>query len=244
MAVSRIGTANGTGTNGSAPGAITPHASTAVGDLLLFVHFSKINTNGTQAVTLPAGFTSIANNRTANGLLAVGWRIRQSGDTTHQATVSGHTTGTSGDSIVEFIETWRDASRTAPIGNVGTMLDQGTSALTVGAIAVPAGTVPVGGALFVCAGREENTTSQTVLSGDSLTWSTGGLNDTTAGADASVISQAGINATAGAVTPTNKTITVAGTSTTARAVMFVIAPAAPPTIGITPSSLTFNYTIP
>ena len=229
MAVSYIGSAAGTPTNGSAPGAITPHASTQTGDLIIFYHFSKINTNGTQSVTLPTGFTSIYNNRDANGLIACGWKIRQAGDTSYQATVANHTSGTSGDSIVEFVETWRGTHTTAPIGAVGSGFTNGTAALTVGPITVPAGTIAIGNAIKFFWGKEENTSSQTLLTGDSLTWATGGLNDTTAGADASCGSQHGINASAGAVTPTNKTITTAGTTATSRAVSFTIVQAPAPT---------------
>src|SRR3990172_1516188 len=50
-AVSYIGASNLIATDGTAPGAITPNASTADGDLLVFYHYSRA-TGGNETVTL------------------------------------------------------------------------------------------------------------------------------------------------------------------------------------------------
>ena len=78
MAVSYIGVSNLIATNGAAPGAITPNASTQNGDLMIFYHYSRA-TGGNETVTLPTGFTSVVNEINANyGLIAVGYRIKLS----------------------------------------------------------------------------------------------------------------------------------------------------------------------
>ncbi len=222
MAISRVGHSTVIDTNGGAPGAITPHASTATGDLLLFFHFSKINTVGSQTVTIPTGFTSLVNARTANGLIAIGWKFRVGGETTYQATIAGHTTGNSGDSVLEWIESYRGAHATTPVLATGTATDLASS-LNMGSIPVPASTdVPVGGAIIFFGGREENVTGQTTLTGDGLTWAQGQRGDTTLGADAGAVTQWGLNGSASPITPTAKTITTTGTAATGLGVSLIL----------------------
>jgi hypothetical protein len=222
-AVSFVGSSNIIGTNGTAPGAITPHASTAVGDLLIFYHFSRSPGNN-ETVTLPVGFTSVFNAVTTSGLVAVGWRIRQSGDTTYTAQgVTNHATGTSGDAIVEFIETYRGTHTTSPIVNFTASNSTWASATNIGPIAAAAtATVDDGDALVVFGGRFENITAQTTLTGHSLTWAQGTRADTTQGADAGAVTQHGINASGSTQTVTAKTITTTGTAQIGSGRMFTI----------------------
>jgi hypothetical protein len=103
MPVGFVGASNLIATNGTAPGAITPHASTVNGNLLLWFHYSRA-TGGNETVVFPAGWNQVFNSVTANnGLVAMAWRNRTAGDTTYTATVTNHTTGTSGETILEWI---------------------------------------------------------------------------------------------------------------------------------------------
>lgn len=118
MAISYIGVSNLIATNGSAPAAITPAAATAVNDLLLFFHYSRCDSVGgtSERVTVPNGFTEIVNAPFQSfGLICVGWRIRQTGDTSYTSTVTGHTSGTTGDTILQWIETYRGVYTNIPV---------------------------------------------------------------------------------------------------------------------------------
>lgn len=222
-ATSFIGTSNLIATNGSAPGAITPNASTANGDLLVFYHYSRA-TVGNETVTLPAGFTSVFNSVTTNqGLVAVGWRIKQASDTTFTATVANHSTGGSGETIVEWIETFRGTDTTNPIVDFTASLSTWASSTNIGPISAPASaTVTDGDMVVVFGGRFNTATSQTVLSGDSLTWATRTLNSTGSGANASAVTQTGLNATGLNQTVTAKTIATAGVAAAGAGRMFII----------------------
>lgn len=222
-ATSYIGASNLIVTNGGAPGAITPNASTANGDLLVFYHYSRA-TGGNETVTLPAGFTSVFNSVTANqGLVAVGWRIRQAGDTTYTATVTNHTASGSGETILEWIETFRGTDTVSPIIDYTASLSTWTSSLNIGPISAPGtATVRDGDMVVVFGGRFENTTAQTVLTGNSLTWTTRTRNDTTQGSDASAVAQTGLNASGINQTVTAKTITTTGTAQAGAGRMFII----------------------
>src|SRR3989338_2780267 len=170
-AASYIGNSNLIATNGTAPGAITPHASTANGDLMVFFHYSRA-TGGNETVTLPTGFNSVFNSVTANqGLVAVGWNVKDAGDPgTFTATVTNHTTGNSGETILEWISTYRGTDTTNPIVNFTASLSTWTSSLNIGPISAPAtATVNDGDMAVVFGGRFENISAQTTLTGDIFT---------------------------------------------------------------------------
>src|SRR3989344_3124110 len=159
-AAAYIGNSNIIYTNGGTPGVITPNASTINGDLLVFYHYSRA-TGGNETVTLPTGFTSVFNSVTANrGLVAVGWRIKQTGDSTFQASVTNHTSSTSGETIVEFIQTYRGTDATNPIIDYTASLSNWVTSLNIGPISAPgsdktvtAKTVTATGTTQVGAGR-------------------------------------------------------------------------------------------
>ncbi|MDP2930503.1 MAG: hypothetical protein Q8N56_02775, partial [bacterium] len=218
-----IGNSNIIYTNGGVPTAITPHASTIDGDLLVFYHYSRA-TGGNETVTLPSGFTSVFNSVTANyGLVAVGWRIKQSGDTTFTATVTNHTSGTSGETIVELIQTYSGTDATTPIVNYTASLSTWASSLNLGPIAAPASaTVTNDDMVVVFGGKFENVTGQTLLTGDSLTWTIRTTLNTTLGLDAGGVIQTGLNASGSDKTVTAKTVTATGVTQTGSGRMFII----------------------
>jgi hypothetical protein len=223
MAVERIGVSNLITTNGGAPGAITANASTAIGDLLVWFHYSRA-TGGNETVSFPSGWDTVFNSVTANqGLVAVATRIRQSGDGTYQASITNHTSGTSGETVLQFIETFRGADPTTPIVNFTASLSTWASSLTIGSIAAPAtATVNPGDAVVVFGGRFENVTGQTTLTGDNLTWAQGTRIDTTLGLDAGAVTQIGRNLSGSNQTVTAKSITTTGTAQTGAGRMFII----------------------
>lgn len=222
-AASYIGNSNMIYTNGGAPGAITPNASTLDGDLLVFYHYSRA-TGGNETVNLPAGFTPVFNSVTASrGLVAVGWRIKQAGDGTFQANITNHTAGTTGETVIEFIQTYRGTDATNPIVNYTASLSNWTSSLNIGPIAAPAiATVNDGDMTVVFGGRFENVTGQTVLAGDSLTWAVRTTANTTQGTDAGAVVQTGLNSTGASQTVTAKTVTTTGTAQAGAGRMFII----------------------
>jgi len=224
MAVSYIGVSNLIATNGGAPGAITPAASTFNGDLLVAYHYSRA-TGGNETVSPPAGWNVIFNSVTANfGLVAAFWRVRQAGDSTYTFTVTNHTAGTSGETILQFIETYRGQAAT-PVTKITASLSTWASSLTLGPIAAPAtATVVDGGMAVVFAGRFENITARTLLTGNGLTWSLGTLNNTTLGLDAAAVTQIGLNASGSTQTLTAKSITTTGTALAGAGRMFIIEP--------------------
>lgn len=238
-ATSFIGASNLIATNGSAPGAITPNASTANGDLLVFYHYSAV-TGGNETVTPPAGFTSVFNSVTANrGLVAVGWRIKQAGDTTFTASVTNHSTGGGGETIVEWIETFRGTDTTNPIVNFTPSLSTWTSSLNIGPISAPTtATVTDGDMVVVFGGRFNTASGQTVLLGDSLTWATQTRNSTGSGANASAVTQTGLNASGVNQTVTAKTISTTGTAAAGGGRMFIIKKV-PDVTPPTPNPMTF-----
>lgn len=230
MAVSFVGFSTVTTTIGNQTH--TPHASTATDDLVIFFHYTTPDT-GTEAVTPPTGFTPIFNAiNTSFGLIAAAWRIRQAGDTTYASTVANHTTGTSGDSMLEWLETYRGHDAATPIGSVTAANTTWASSLNIGPINPPAATsLDVDNMLVVFGGRMENVTSQTTLTTLGLTWEPGPFGSTNTGRDAGSVTQHGLNATAGAVTVTAQTITTAGTAQAGAGRMFIInAAAAPPPV--------------
>lgn len=233
-AVSYIGASNLIATNGGAPGAITPNASTQDGDLLIFYHYSRA-TGGNETVT-QSSFTFAFNSvTTGKGLVAVGWRIKQAGDTTFTATITNHTSSTSGETVLEWIETYRGADATAPIVNYTAALSNWATSLNLGPIAAPATTtINDGDMAVVFGGRFENITAQTLLTGDSLTWATRTLNNSALGTDAAAVTQNGLNSSGVDRTITAKTITTTGTTQVGAGRMFVIekADAVAPTISI------------
>ena len=227
MAVSYVGASNLIATNGTAPGAITPNASTQVGDLMIFFHYSRA-TGGNETVTIPTGFTSIINQVVANrGLLAVGYRIRQSGDTTFTATITNHTSGTSGETVLEWIESYSGGDPTTPIKS-GVQFSDWASALTLGIsgtdpiLAPTTATLEDGDMAVVFAGRFENITAQTTLTGDNLTWTQRTRNDSTLGLDAGAVTQNGLNSSNASQTITNKVITTTGTAQAGAGTIFII----------------------
>lgn len=237
MPVSYIGASNLIATNGGAPGAITPNASTQVGDLMIFYHYSRA-TGGNETVTVPTGFTTVINQMLANfGLIAVAYRFEQVGDTTFTATVTNHTSGTTGETILEWIESYSGADPTTPIKSGAGFSNWGSSTL-LGTVADPivaptTSTLDDGDMAVVFAGRFENVTGQTTLTGDNLTWTARTINNTTQGADAGAVTQNGLNASGTTQTITDKSITTTGTAQQGAGTIFIIA-AAPVTAGLDP----------
>lgn len=223
MAVSYIGASSVVATNGGAPGAITPHASTAVGDLLVFFHYSNVDSD-TETVTPPTGFTSVFNARSnLFGLICVATRIYQSGDTTFTASVTNHTSSTSGDTILEWIETYRGIDTANPIVNFTAANSTWASSTSIGSIAAPAtATVNDGDMVVVFGGRRDNVTGQTTLTGDNLTWNNNTIGDTNLGRDAGAVTQRGLNSSGSNQTVTAKTITTTGTAQAGAGRMFII----------------------
>lgn len=221
MAVSYIGASNLIKTNGGAPGAITPHASSTTGDLLVFFHYSRA-TGGDETVTSPSGFTNVFNSVTANqGLVCVATRQYTSG--TFTASITNHTSGTSGETVLEWIETYRGHDSAAPVVNYTASLSTWASSLNIGSIAAPGtATVHDGDMVVVLGGRFENITGQTTLTGDNLTWAQNTLCDSALGLDAGAVTQRGLNSSGSNQTVTAKTITTTGTAQVGAGRMFTI----------------------
>jgi hypothetical protein len=211
MALSYIGVSNVIATNGTAPGAITPHVSTAIGDLMLFWHFSRAD-GGDETVSMPAGWTPLFNVVTAaRGLFACYYRYRQSGDTTVQATVTNHAIGTTGETIVEFVETYRSATEAFSIR--ASVPSSWAASTSLGPISPPAdATILNGSWVIAAAGKYLGVSAQTTLTGDNLTWTARQRSSTTQGGDAALLTQTGDNASGSSQTLTAKTITGTVTS--------------------------------
>lgn len=226
MAVSYVGVSNLIATDGSAPGAITANASTQVGDLLIFYHYSRA-TGGNETVTVPAGFTTVVNIvLTSFGLVAVAYKERESGDTTYTATITNHTSGNAGETVLEFIETYRGHDSTTTVTS-GSTVSIWPSSVTLGPspdqiIAPTTNTVEPGDMAIVFAGRFENITSQTTLTGDNLTWTARTLNNTNLGSDAACVTQNGLNDTSTNQLITDKSITTTGTAQAGAGTIFII----------------------
>jgi hypothetical protein len=228
-----IGVSNIVLTDGGAPGALTPVSFTVAGDLLLWFHYSNADT-GNETVTPPTGFTPIINQiSTGFGLMALAWRIRQAGDTTYTATVTNHTTGTGGDTIIEWVETYTDVDLTTPVNDVSAALSTWASALPLGPVSASGiNPVPVNGVVVVYAGRRENITGQTLLTGDGLSWWGASpdpsfyqvLGNTNLGRDAGAVRQYGVNNTQSPVTLTDKSITTTGTAQAGAGFVVVLNP--------------------
>jgi hypothetical protein len=229
MAVSYIGASTVVATNGTQPGAVTPHASTTTDDLVIFFHFNRLMGGPGRSVAAPTGFSTAINDVSqTHGILAVFWKIREAGDSTYQATTTGHLTGNSGESILHWCETWRGTDLTNPIKSIASAASTWASSLNIGAIAAPPD--PSSDfAEYVCVfgGRSENITAQTTLTGNGHTWNQNTRADTTLGADAGAVTQRGVSDGGGTQTLTAKTITTTGTAQVGKGVMFTIqAPAA------------------
>lgn len=242
-AISFIGASNLIATNGGAPGAITPHASTQDGDLLVFYHYSRA-TGGNETVSL-SSFTTVFNSVTANnGLVAVMYRIKQAGDSTFTATITNHTSGNSGETVLEWIETYRGFDSSNPIVNYTASLSTWASSLNLGPISAPAtATVHDGDMVIVFGGRFENITGQTTLSGDNLAWTSQTLNNSTLGSDAAAVTQNGLNSSGSNQTVTAKTITTTGTTQAGAGRMFIIEKTPPTTTlgdGTNPGNVTIG----
>lgn len=220
------GSASGTwrATDGSAPGATTVHTSTATGDLLVWLHYGR-GTGGNETISWPAGWNEVFNTANATyGHFAMAWRIRESGDTTYTSTVSNYTTGTSGETILQAILTFRGHNATTPIGSHTATASTWASSLTLGSIAAPSSTsLPNGDWVVVAGFRFENVTGQTTLTGDNLTWSAiTPIPNTTSGSDAGGSIQYGANNSGSTQTITAKSITTTGTTQVGQGRMFVI----------------------
>jgi len=228
-----VGVSNIVLTNGGAPTALTPAALTVVGDLLLWFHYTNADT-GTETVTPPTGFTPIFNAiSTGFGLLALAWKIRAVSETTYTASVTNHTSSTTGDTIIEWVETWNDVDLTTPVNDVSGALSTWASSLTMGPVSASGlNQVPPNGVVIVYAGRRENITAETLLTGDGLSWwGTAAdatfhqiLGDTALGRDAGALRQYGVNNTQSPVTLTDKSITTTGTAQAGAGVMLVLNP--------------------
>jgi ribosome-associated protein YbcJ (S4-like RNA binding protein) len=243
MPLEYIGASNLIATNGGAPGAITAHANTLENDLLICFHYSRA-TGGNETVAAPVGggWTQIFNSVTANnGLVAVFWKIRSALDTTYTFTITNHTTGNSGETVLQHIETWRGYDAATPIGSFTAALSTWASSLNLGAISAPSSTtLSPGSAVVVFGGRFENITAQTTLTGDNLTWSQSVQNNTNLGSDAGAVTQKGFNNTGSNQTITSKTITTTGTAQAGAGRMFIInvEPTQNLTLTITQGSIT------
>lgn len=219
-AVSFIGVSNLIATDGDAPGAITPNASTLDGDLLVFFHYSRA-AGGNETVA-QSSFTFPFNSVTTGyGLVAVGWRIKQAGDTTFTATITNHDGST--ETVLEWIETYRGFNASNPIVNYTAALSTWASGTNVGPIAAPAtATVHDGDMVVVFGGRFENIITQTALSGDNLTWTAQTRDNSNSGSDAGAVTQNGLNSSGSDQTVTAKTITTTGTVQVGAGRMFIL----------------------
>jgi hypothetical protein len=221
MAISFIGASNLIATNGGAPGAITVNASTSIGDLLVFYHYGRA-TGGNETVSI-SNWNLVYNTVVANnGHVAVYWRIRQSGDTTYTATVTNYTSGASGETILEWIETYRGIDSIYPVYGTDVGVDTWASSLTLGPIFPSATSLENQDWVVVFAGRFENITAQTTLTGDSLTWTARTRNDSTLGSDAGAVTQTGYNNTGSAVAVSEKNVTTTGTTQVGAGTMFFL----------------------
>ena len=248
------GVSNYLGTNGSAPYALTPNHHTRAGDLLIFYHYSRA-TGGNETVTIPTGFTSIANSLSANnGLIATGYRYFQAGDTTFTATITNHTSGTTGETVVEWIETYRATAASNPIGSVTASLSTwATSSTTAGPISPPAdATLPAGAQVVVFGGRFDDAGTRATLTGDNLTWAARGSIAATSGNDAGGFVQTGLNESGTSQTITSKTFTLSSASTaTGAGWMFTVLPytavgptTAGQTLSVTPTFVVGSAIVP
>jgi hypothetical protein len=222
-----VGSGTVVATNGSLPGAVSVFSNTnAETDLLLWFVYGRAD-GGDESVAFPAGWNQITGSpfvAAAGGLLAVAWRIRAAGDTTYTlSSVTNFTSATGGETILTWIETWTDFNRTTPVSSVVSSMSTWASSTTLGPVASTGmSTVPNGGAVVVFAGRKENVSTQTTLTGDGLRWGPGTRGDSTLGADAGAVTQWGENETGSAVTMTSKSITTTGTAQVGGGIMFVI----------------------
>lgn len=221
--VSFIGSSAIVATNGSAPGAVTPNASTSPGDLMIFYHSGKVSGVANKNFSL-SGWNLVVQSQISTILhMTVYYRIREVGDTSYTATVSGYTSGNNGESIVEWIETFRNHDATNPIGSFTSPITNFTSGLNVGPIQPPSDpTLFNENMVVVFGGRIENITGQTLLTGDNLTWNLGTRADTTLGSDTGAVTQMGVNGTGITQTVTQKTITTTGTAGYGQGQMFII----------------------
>lgn len=221
MAITFVAAAAGVGTNGSAPAPTLP-AGLVDGDTMVCMFYSRDSADGTVAIS--AGWEPVVNNRTTGGLLGVWWRTYVTGDTAPTLTLTGHTTGNSGETALARIAAWRGCDATAPIGTVG-VVSTNAAQLNIGPISGIS--LGAGKALVVLGGKLDDFTSIAALSGDGLTWGDIGAWEATQGADASAAWNYAVNDTGSTVTVTAKTFTVSGgTSVAGKGVMFSLNEAA------------------
>lgn len=203
MAITFVAAGASSATNGSAPTPGLP-AGLAANDLMLAVFYSRENVDGTVAIS--AGWTQLINDRTAGGLLGVWYRLFVAGDVAPTFTLTGHVSGTSGDSAIAQIAAWRGVDPTTPIDVQGAV-STNASIQNIGAISGL--TLGANDAVVVIGGKRDDWTSVALLTGDGLAWAEIGEPDTTLGLDAGLVWDFAINGTS-IVTLTSKTFTVIG----------------------------------
>ena len=198
----RVGAASST--NGTEPTPALPASLSAV-DIMILAFYSRDDTNGT--MSLPVAWTQLVNTRTTGGLLAVYYRVWQSGDAAPTITLTNHTTGTSGESAIAQIMAYAGGNTASPWDLVGTV-STNASQQNIGAIA-NAGVMGAEDMVLVVGGKRDDWTSVATLTGDGLTWNEIGEPDTTSGADAGLVWNYALNPGT-FLSLTNKTFTVTG----------------------------------
>lgn len=203
MAVSYVGAGAASATNGGSNPAPTLPAGLAAGDLMLLFVFTRHT--GVGFVTTPNGWSSLRNNVTTSGLLAVFSRVYQGGDSAPTVTLNGHTGGASGDTAIAQIAAFR-GSDGVPIPS---LIFDNASQADIGPIGIP--DIDKDGAIVVVGGKRDDWTSVDVLSGDGLTWAEIGETPSTSGADAGIVWDYALNDTGDVIfAPGDKTFTVTG----------------------------------
>lgn len=192
----------GVGAAGSTDGGSNPTATLPSGladdDLMLCAFWSREIVDGSVAIS--AGWTELYNNRSANGLLALWYRFRQTGDLAPTITLTNHTGGASGDDVIVQIAAWRGVDTANPFHELGVMYDSpngqdiGTSD---NEFAIPGVTVPRAGLMVIIGGKRDDWTSVDEFtenqSASGLTYIEISEPDTTAGADAGMVWDYAIN---------------------------------------------------
>lgn len=205
MAITYGGVGSVSSTNGSAPAPGLPSGMTAGVSLMVCVFYSREVTDGT--VSISAGWNQIANERSSGGLLASWWRVFQTGDSAPTLSLTGHATGTPGDTAHAHIGYWNGCATTSPVQDTGT-ISTNASQQNIGAIAG----ITTGAAdcvVIAHGGKGDNWTSVATLSGD-ITWAEISEPSSTSGADSGMVWDYGLSN--GGVTIAAKTFAVSGGS--------------------------------
>lgn len=210
--------ANNGGTNPT-PG--IPAGCTDGSTVMICAFYSRGNVD--ESVSMDGTWTSIVNTLTSSGLIAMWWKVFQTGDTAPTVTRTNFTGGGTGDTLLCRIMAYDGVDTTSPIAQIGSTSVNGTSVnlgpisgITLANIATTT--------VIVFGGRQDDGISIATLTGDSLTWNNIWNQSATAGADAAVSFQYAIDSAGGTVV-TDKTLVPSGsTSVPGVGLMIELAP--------------------